>query len=137
VTTLRANDADGDALDYTIVTPPVHGKLNGVAPYYAYVPDKDYVGIDSFTFKAFDGNLDSNIATISITIHPVNDAPVAIANRSYDVDGSIVAYVWQEGNVTLSNQASFIKTDFTLGQHTLTLTVTDNDGLSASSTTGS
>src|SRR4029079_4342436 len=30
-----------------------------------------------FTFKANDGSLDSNTATITITVTPVNDAPVA------------------------------------------------------------
>jgi hypothetical protein len=40
-------------------------------------PGADYNGTDSFTFKANDGSLDSNVATVSITINPVNDAPVA------------------------------------------------------------
>jgi RHS repeat-associated protein len=149
VLTLVAIDSDGDNLSYTIVTQPMHGTLNGVTPYISYTPNKDYIGTDSFSFKAFDGNLDSNVATISVHVLPVNDAPVAIAGfnqrklsgqevildaqASYDVDGNINSYLWSEGNNTLSTQVTFSKSDFTLGVHTLTLMVTDNDGLSSSS----
>ncbi|MEM3119124.1 MAG: tandem-95 repeat protein, partial [Nitrososphaerales archaeon] len=42
-----------------------------------YTPNPDYNGADSFTFKANDGSLDSNVATVSITVSAVNDAPVA------------------------------------------------------------
>jgi PKD repeat protein len=41
-----------------------------------YIPDINYYDSDSFTFKASDGLIDSNVATISITVNPVNDAPV-------------------------------------------------------------
>ncbi len=30
--TLAGTDADGDALTYTVVTPPTHGTLSGTAP---------------------------------------------------------------------------------------------------------
>ncbi len=75
--TLTGTDIDGDALTYTIVNQPTHGTLNGNAPNIIYVPAANYYGPDSFTFKANDGSLDSNIATITLTITPVNDAPVA------------------------------------------------------------
>jgi len=41
---------------------------------FDYTPNADYNGPDSFTYKATD---DSNTATVSITVTPVNDAPVA------------------------------------------------------------
>jgi len=66
--TLNASDPDGDALTYTIVTPPAHGKLSGTAPDLTYTPDKDYPGDDSFTYKVNDGSEDSNIVTVSIDI---------------------------------------------------------------------
>ena len=56
---------------------------------HLYRPDADYVGADSFTFKANDGNLDSNVATVSITVTGVNDAPVPTnmnAGESYTED---------------------------------------------------
>ncbi len=70
-------DADGDPLTYTIVTPPAHGTLAGSLPFLTYEPFPNYVGPDSFTFQVNDGGLNSNVATVSVTVTPVNDAPVA------------------------------------------------------------
>ena len=83
--TLTATDPDGDPLTYSVVTGPSHGSLSGTLPDLTYTPDPDYNGPDNFTFKANDGQADSNVATVSITVNPVNDAPVA-ANDAYDVD---------------------------------------------------
>lgn len=47
---------------------------------------------------------------------------------STDPDGTIVAYEWKEGMTVLSTAVSFTKSNFSVGTHTLTLTVTDNDG---------
>ena len=80
--TLTATEVDGDALTWTIVTPPAHGALTGTAPALTYTPSLNYNGPDSFTFKVRDGTVDSNTATVTITVTPVNDAPVAL-NDSY------------------------------------------------------
>ena len=74
---LVAGDVDGDSLVYQIVTQPGHGTLSGTSPSVTYTPTANYIGSDSFTFKATDGKTDSNIATVSIIVNPVNDAPVA------------------------------------------------------------
>src|SRR5262249_6274297 len=74
---LAATDAENDGLTYAIVTPPQHGALSGTAPNLIYTPAGDYNGTDSFSYKANDGLLDSNVANVSITIAPVDDAPVA------------------------------------------------------------
>ncbi|MGV8933656.1 MAG: Ig-like domain-containing protein, partial [Gallionellaceae bacterium] len=42
-----------------------------------YTPAANYFGTDSFSYRLNDGPLDSNLATVSITIAAVNDAPVA------------------------------------------------------------
>ncbi|HHB94377.1 MAG TPA: BspA family leucine-rich repeat surface protein, partial [Campylobacterales bacterium] len=46
---------------------------------------------------------------------------------SYDIDGDIVSYQWKDGSNILSTDASFTKGDFSIGEHNITLTVTDND----------
>jgi large repetitive protein len=74
--TLAATDADGDPLTFAIVSGPAHGTLTGAGAARTYTPDPDYNGPDSFTFKANDGHVDSAPATVSITVNPVNDAPV-------------------------------------------------------------
>src|SRR5207253_1635954 len=66
--TLSANDVEGSPLTYAIVTAPAHGTLSGTAPNLIYTPAANYNGPDSFTFKANDSELDSNVATVSITV---------------------------------------------------------------------
>ncbi|MAE20389.1 hypothetical protein CMK12_15910 [Candidatus Poribacteria bacterium] len=75
--TLSASDADGDSLTYLLVSNPSNGQLSGTPPNLTYTPNADYDGADSFTFKVNDGTVDSEPATVSITVTAVNDAPVA------------------------------------------------------------
>ncbi|MGE0392601.1 MAG: Ig-like domain-containing protein [Vicinamibacterales bacterium] len=75
--TLTAADPDGDALAYTILSGPSNGALSGLAPNVTYTPNLDYNGPDSFTFTVNDGRDDSNVATVTIDVTPVNDPPVA------------------------------------------------------------
>jgi len=75
--TLVATDIDSASLTYSRVTDAAHGSVtvnaNGT---FSYTPNLNYNGPDSFTFKANDGALDSNIATVNLSVAPVNDAPV-------------------------------------------------------------
>lgn len=78
-----ASDIDSPVLTAQIVTGPAHGTLTqNLDGSYSYTPDANYNGTDSFTYKvndaAYTGDpsaLDSNIATVSLTIGAVNDAP--------------------------------------------------------------
>ncbi len=45
---------------------------------FTYDPDPNFCGPDSFTYRANDGTDDSNLATVSIAVACVNDAPVAV-----------------------------------------------------------
>ena len=66
---LSGMDVEQDSLYYTVVSSPVHGTLstdNGLI----YQPDQDYIGLDSFTFKLSDKMLESNVATVDITVKP-------------------------------------------------------------------
>jgi VCBS repeat-containing protein len=77
---LNASDADGDPLTYSIATNGSTGTANITNPTtgaFTYTPDPGENGTDSFTFKASDGNAESNIATVTVTINAVNDPPVA------------------------------------------------------------
>src|SRR5207245_1476799 len=103
---LTATDVDGDTLTYSVVAGPTHGALSGTAPNITYTPAANYNGADSFTFKANDGTLDSNVATVTITVTAVNDPPVANAQAvttaedtakpitltGADVDGDTLTY---------------------------------------------
>ncbi len=76
--TLQATDVDSPSLTYSIAVNPTHGTVNitdTATGAYTYTPDANYNGSDSFMFRAYDGQLNSNPATVSITIVAVNDAP--------------------------------------------------------------
>jgi endonuclease G, mitochondrial len=74
---LNAEAANGNALTYTIVGGPSNGTLSGSGATRTYTPLPDFNGNDSFTFRVSDGSLTSILATVSITISEVNDAPAA------------------------------------------------------------
>src|SRR6185295_14952092 len=54
-------------------------------PAVTYLANTNFNGGDSFTFKVNDGELDSAIATVTITVNPVNDAPIA-NNQSISIN---------------------------------------------------
>ncbi len=104
------SDPDGDTLRLVVVTLPRHGSGSiGSGGSFNYTPDANFNGVDSFTYRANDGLVNSNVATVTITVNPVNDPPVAsddsattdentpvtvdvLANDS-DVDGDLLAVI--------------------------------------------
>ncbi|KAF0219268.1 MAG: putative hemagglutinin/hemolysin [Geobacteraceae bacterium] len=122
--TLTGSDTDGDPLTYSVVTQPAHGALTGTAPNLTYQPLLNYNGPDSFTFKANDGTADSAAAAVSLTVTPVNDAPVAangtlstsedtavtgtLAATDIDIASLTYSIVSQgaKGTVTITNTAT-------------------------------
>ena len=84
-------DADADPLTAVLVTDVSNGTLvlnaDGT---FTYTPNPDFNGVDSFTYKANDGTVDSNTVTVTLNVTAVNDPPVAAAD-SYTLleDGSL------------------------------------------------
>jgi len=82
---LRRNDVDTankpviNPLTVQLVTPPSPGQLtleqNGS---FTYVPDADFTGADTFMYRLHDGKFHSNVATVTVNVTPVNDAPSAL-----------------------------------------------------------
>jgi hypothetical protein len=80
--------------------------LTGTAPSLTYTPAAHYNGADSFTFRVTDNGGLTSTATVSITVTPVNDPPVAnpqsvtvatgasipITLTGSDVDGDALAF---------------------------------------------
>jgi VCBS repeat-containing protein len=88
-------DAEGAALAVALVAGPAHGTL-ALNPdgSFSYTPDADFNGSDSFTYRANDGGLDSNLATVALAVNPVNDAPTAAdGGASTDEDTAVAGSV--------------------------------------------
>lgn len=84
--TLSADDPEDASLSYMIYTTPSHGQLSGSAPNLTYTPDTDYTGSDSFTFTANDGVLESNTATVALTVSGNTNQPPQATDRSVETD---------------------------------------------------
>jgi hypothetical protein len=74
--TLTGSDIDGDALTFTAAA-PAHGSLSGSGASLTYTPAANFNGTDSFTFVVDDGHGGTDTGTVTITVLPVNDPPVA------------------------------------------------------------
>lgn len=82
-------DAEGDALTAILVTDVMNGTLALNADgSFTYVHDGSETTSDNFTYKVNDGTEDGNTVTVTITINPVNEAPIAVSD----------AYTFDEGS---------------------------------------
>jgi len=74
-----SNDTDpnSDTLTITSVSMPAHGTaaiVNGTS--ISYMPNAGYTGTDTFSYVVDDGHGSSDIATVTLTVSPVGDAPI-------------------------------------------------------------
>jgi VCBS repeat-containing protein len=121
--TLTATDQENDLLSYTVLSVPAHGTLSGTAPDLTYTPEANYFGPDAFTFKVNDGQADSNIATISITVNAVNDAPVAGNDTATTAEDTpvVIAVLANDADVESATLTPSIVSDVTHGTLVLNL----------------
>jgi hypothetical protein len=148
-------DQDGDPLSISAVTQPLHGVVTTNGANVTYAPAANYNGPDAFTYTASDGRGGSSIASVNVTVVPVNDAPIAgtdaattaedtaviinvLANDS-DVDGNplTISAVTQPASGTVinnGNSVTFTPAANFNGLRTFTYTVSDGNGGSATAT---
>jgi hypothetical protein len=88
--TLKATDADADALTYSIVSKGTKGSAtisSASTGAFTYKPNAGTSGTDTFTFRASDGKANSNTATVTVTIKELEGAPLFRVNAG----GSAIA----------------------------------------------
>ena len=107
---LNAVDPDSRQITYMVVTPASNGTVNVINNIVRYIPDQNFFGSDSFTVIANDGEDDSNTATISLSVNPVNDAPVAY-NDTASVDEGNTVTILQNGQNSLLHNDTDIEND--------------------------
>jgi len=87
------NPVDGDSLTAILVDGPTHGSLTFRQDgSFTYTPSGGYLGADSFTYRARDGQVDSNVATVQLRVLP----PVTL-----DVDDNGEANALTDGVIIL------------------------------------
>ncbi|HZR83401.1 MAG TPA: Ig-like domain-containing protein [Candidatus Binatia bacterium] len=86
---LSARDPDGEALVLRIVSQPLHGTAGLVGTVATYFPAAGYSGSDLFTFAAWDGSTDSNLATVTVNVNggaatgtPISGKKLAIKDKA-------------------------------------------------------
>ncbi len=82
---LTVDDNDSDTLNFHIVSDPAKGKVeitDAATGGYVYKPGLNENGTDSFTYLVNDDFSDSDIASITVTIRSVNDAPLFTSTPS-------------------------------------------------------
>ncbi|MBW6465865.1 MAG: choice-of-anchor J domain-containing protein [Brevefilum sp.] len=97
--TLTYADPEGDSLNIFYTKTPEHGVLSGSAPNVLYTPTAGFVGSDYFTFRAYDGHLLSNTATVTIHVVEPGCLQVAPANLSQTQQADII----DQMTLTLTN----------------------------------
>lgn len=150
---LTGSDPDGDSLSYIVTSDPVSGILMGTAPDLTYTPDAGFTGTDSFTFKVNDGELDSNIATVTINVTEVSPVPLldvsismtikerkagknffvtAVAEVNTGLPGATVTGHWEDitsdldSGITAADGSVFLQSDqikWTTGSVTFTFVI--------------
>ncbi|MBX3277204.1 MAG: IPT/TIG domain-containing protein [Acidobacteria bacterium] len=96
--TLGGSDADDLPLIFEIVTQPARGTLSGAPPSLTYTPNTGSFGVDSFTFKVSNGIVESEPATVTVTIN--NPAPVIVSlspNTTSTLNGTFELKVFGTG----------------------------------------
>lgn len=111
----------GDPIDPATVaigTPAVNGLATAnIDGSVSYTPNPDFNGADSFTYTVRDtAGAISNAATVSVTVSPLNDNPIAV-NDAFDV-----------AQDSINNSLDVLSNDSDVDGDTLTITAVDATG---------
>ncbi len=87
-------DSELNAASVSVVTAPLNGNtsVNTGTGVITYTPKANFNGSDSFTYAVEDVfSALSNVATVTITVTPVNDAPMAVADLANTPEDNAVS----------------------------------------------
>lgn len=163
LTTLRAggvlaNDTDADAGDTALLTAQLaqmaaHGSLTLRSDgSFTYTPTTDFVGTETFSYRADDGHSENNFSSVVTATITVTDTPgsqpsdlIVVGNQtsssSVAAGGSVTFSYWVNnlgsGSSAASKTGIFLSTDFAITTSDTLLTVVNTPALSAANSAGS
>lgn len=145
------SDDDGDALTATVTVGPAYGAVTVSGLVVTYLPGADYAGTDDFVYRVCDPSGACDTGVVTLTVSPVNDAPVAgddtatsgaggpvtvtVLTNDTDADGGVltasVVSGPAHGTVTMSPTGvmTYTPTEGWSGRDTVTYRVCDAAGL--------
>jgi PKD repeat protein len=145
-----ANDSDinGDPLTAVLVSNVSHGTLTlNPDGSFLYTPEVNFGGTDSFTYRANDGIADSNIATVTVTVIRVDitshENGQTVNQETITLQGTVSDTSITEATLSVNGASSTIpvtsgsfsqEINVITGENTITVTVTNAQGCSASDT---
>ena len=145
----NATDLDGDSLTITNITQGNNGVVQTSNNQIIYTPNQNFNGTDTFTYTISDGNGGQITKSITVSVNPINDAPVAITNSATvnedaavtinvledatDIDGDslTIAKITQGNNGVVqisNNQIIYIPNQNFNGTDTFTYIISDGNG---------
>ena len=144
-----ATDIDGDSLTINAITQASNGVVQISNNQIIYTPNQNFNGTDTFTYTITDGNGGQITKSITVSVNPINDTPVAITNsatinedstvtinvldNATDIDGDslTIAAITQASNGVVqisNNQIKYTPNQNFNGTDTFTYTISDGNG---------
>ena len=148
------SDADGDPLTIVGFAQGALGAVSQNGSSLLYTPHADLSGVDSFGYSLSDGVNPPVSATVTVTIRPVNDAPLAVADsvevalnssvviellaNDSDPEGDALSLQsWSEpgkGSLTRVGDTLIYQSSNKRGGDSFSYSIQDSQGATASST---
>ncbi|MGE5360535.1 MAG: Ig-like domain-containing protein [Bacteroidales bacterium] len=115
--TLKATDPDGNPLTYRIVSQPSNGTVGLSGSTATYFPYAGFTGTDAFTYTAWDGSVDSNLGTATISVAAPPSCTVS-TSATVATTGTTAVPVQFNGSATPSNCSGSVAYDWDFGDGT-------------------
>jgi len=120
-TVLVATDPNADTLQLRIVSQPSHGTVSLDGANATYFPEAGFVGEDQFTFAAWDGSTDSNLAAVAVQVNDATPTPTPTPTRTITAKLGTEPCVGDCNNdSTVTIDELVLGVDITLGRQPLT-----------------
>ncbi|MBA4020314.1 MAG: hypothetical protein C0483_24395 [Pirellula sp.] len=112
------NDSDDNASSVTAAlygAEPAHAAhfvLNSDGS-FAYTPQADWFGVDSFQYRSYDGEYYSAPTTVTITVTPVNDSPLISMPATFSAVESL-SLALQNAGISIADDSEDVSVEVTI-----------------------